>query len=43
MVLQNELAVNVNPDDPNNLRNDNYKAFQVAGAGAAAGPDRHCR
>ena len=28
-VLQNELATNVNPDDPNNLQNDNYKAFEV--------------
>ena len=30
VVLQTELAVNVNPDDPNNFQNDNYKAAQIA-------------
>ena len=29
-VLQDTLAINVNPDDPNNLYSDNYKAAQVA-------------
>ena len=29
-VLQDTLAVNVNPDDPNNLNSDNYKARQVS-------------
>ncbi len=29
VVLQNELSVNVNPDDPNNLQSDNYKAAQI--------------
>ncbi len=29
VVLQNELSVNVNPDDPNNLESDNYKAAQI--------------
>ncbi len=29
VVLQNNLAVNVNPDDPNNLKSDNYKAAQI--------------
>ena len=29
-VLQDTLAVNVNPDDPNNLYSDNYKAAQIA-------------
>ena len=28
-VLQDELAVNVNPDDPNNFQNDNYKALAI--------------
>ena len=28
-VLQDELAVNVNPDDPNNFQNDNYKARAI--------------
>jgi hypothetical protein len=28
-VLQNELASNINPDDPHELYNDNYKARQV--------------
>ena len=28
-VLQNELAVNVNQDDPNNFQNDNYKALAI--------------
>ncbi len=28
-VLQNTLAVNVNPDDPNNFQSDNYKARQI--------------
>ena len=41
VVLQNELAVNVNPDDPNNLQNDNYKAAADRRAGAVAGPGRH--
>ncbi len=29
VVLQNTLAVNVNPDDPNNFQSDNYKAAQI--------------
>ncbi|WP_334399784.1 CARDB domain-containing protein [Bradyrhizobium sp. AZCC 2289] len=29
VVLQNELASNVNPDDPHEIYNDNYKARQV--------------
>ena len=29
VVLQDTLAVNVNPDDPNNLNSDNYKARPV--------------
>ena len=29
VVLQNELSTNVNPDDPNNFENDNYKALQI--------------
>ena len=29
-VLQDTLAMNVNPDDPNNLYSDNYKAAQIA-------------
>ena len=28
-VLQDSLAVNVNPDDPNNLNSENYKAQQI--------------
>ncbi len=28
-VLQDELATNVNPDDPNNFENDNYKARAI--------------
>jgi VCBS repeat-containing protein len=30
VVLQNELASNINPDDPHEIYNDNYKASQVA-------------
>jgi len=29
VVLQNELASNVNPDDAHEIYNDNYKAAQV--------------
>ena len=29
VVLQDTLAVNVNPDDPNNFQSDNYKAQQI--------------
>ena len=40
-VLQDTLAVNVNPDDPNNFQSDNYKARADRRPGAAAGPGRH--
>ncbi len=37
VLLQTELSVNVNPDDPNNFQNDNYKAAQIVDTGAVAG------
>ena len=42
VVLEDTLAVNVNPDDPNQIDNNNYKAGRSrVGLGTAARPDGH--
>ena len=43
VVLQDELAINVNPDDPNQINNDNYKNQSDHHSGRPARLDRHQR
>ena len=39
LVLEDTLAINVNPDDPNGIDNNNYKAREILVIGTRQGPD----